>query len=99
MSLYFTDDQVQQAKQNGIPYNILYSRVIEYGWDFERAITTPVQNKFGHSDQMKIPKKYVEEAQKNGVNHSALLNRVYRYGWDLKKAVTTPLAPRKRRRA
>ncbi|PEA85888.1 hypothetical protein [Bacillus thuringiensis] len=38
----FTDEQIQQAEENGISYRLLYDRVRRRKWEWEVAITTPV---------------------------------------------------------
>ncbi|EOO23583.1 hypothetical protein IIU_06990 [Bacillus cereus VD133] len=38
----FTDEQIQQAEENGISYRLLYDRVRRQKWELEVAITTPV---------------------------------------------------------
>lgn len=41
--LYFTREQMEQAKEKGVPYKDLLNRVKNLGWNVEKAIQTPVK--------------------------------------------------------
>jgi len=45
MELYLTEWHYAEAEQNGIERLLVYRRVIECGWDTERAIREPVNEK------------------------------------------------------
>ena len=66
------------ALKNGISRSTYYKR-LRYGWDKEKAATTPVRKK----------SKYIELAQKNGLHRSTYYDRLKR-GWSKEKAATTP---------
>lgn len=88
----FTKEQIDQAKQNGIPYLTLYKRVVDYGWEVEEAISKPTGNRFGNP-KSKIPDSYKERAFQNGISYVTLTHRYLYLGWDLEKATSVP--PRK----
>ena len=88
MNYYITPEEYEEAKKNGIqPYN-LELRIRLYGWDKERAITTPVQS-------YNIRKKWVQIAEENGIGYATFMTRVNTYKWDEERAATQPLQDRK----
>jgi len=88
---------IDTAKRNGIPLNLLSSRVCK-GWDFERAAYEPVNSESERIQKVidasrkkdKYPQKILEMAQQNGINIKAFRARV-RNGWNLYIAATTPV--------
>lgn len=85
--IMFTEEEIETARQNGVSYQTLYNRVYGYGWKMEKAISTPVQNRFGNP-MCQFTEEELAQAKANGVSHSALCNRI-RKGWNRKKALTT----------
>ena len=82
------------GKAYGIPYAALQRRLKD-GWETERALTTPVNNR---------PTKYVDHkgnqysrqkdlADAYGISTGTLAHRL-KEGWDLEKALTTPVKGR-----
>jgi hypothetical protein len=53
---YFTKEQEETAKANGISYNNLYHRVFEHKWPIERAMTEPI-NKRSRGQWNNLPKE------------------------------------------
>jgi hypothetical protein len=91
-----TDEQIETARKNGIEYGTFYSRVANYGWDVEDAMTIPVSSSKGNNTGAhwsKIPKDVKEKAKANGISLSLLHKRLYEYEWSLERAVTQPPRP------
>lgn len=88
-----TDEEIKQAAENGISYATLHARVSKYGWDVERAVTTPIipRSERAKMQQSKIPQHLKEKAFKNNIPHSVLYHRLFVHGWDSKRAVTEPV--------
>lgn len=38
------------AKSNGVPYKVVKNRLYDYGWNFDKAISTPVKPRGGAND-------------------------------------------------
>lgn len=85
----FTDLEKQTAKENGICYSTLKGRVNEYGWDIQRAITTPPKNNFGR-EFSNFTEEEFKTAEEHGVSRNLLFMRVVRLNWDKQLAMTTP---------
>jgi hypothetical protein len=81
LTRWLTDEEIETAKQNGIPYQTWYGRIYRRGWDIERAITTPPNGK----------KTLKQLAEENGLNYSTVHERIYHRGWDKERALSTPL--------
>ena len=81
-----TDEQLQIAKENDIPYERVHDRIAELGWNVEKAITTPV-NKYRKHDRMK---EWIPIAKKNGISEKTFRTRL-REGYSPKRAMTEPL--------
>lgn len=82
---YITPEEYEIAQSNGISERTLNTRVRQLGWDKERAITTPVQQKKDRS-------KWKAIAESNGISIKTFLSRVNSHGWDEKKAATQPMS-------
>lgn len=89
---YVTPEDYEKAEANGLSREIVYHRVYHYGWDIERAITTPKKNhgKWGNW------KPYYELMEKHGVNRRTFYTRVGN-GMSPEEAATKPLTPRHER--
>lgn len=85
----FTILEKQTAKENGICLSTLRSRMNVYGWNIERAITTPPGRLFGKvasgftDEEFKLAKEY-------GISRNLLITRVKSLKWDKELAMTTP---------
>lgn len=80
--IYITPDEYEQAAANGISADTLKRRIHAYGWDKQRAITTPVQ---------KRDDPFIRLAAQNGISEGTYLKRIYSLKWDKERAATTPL--------
>lgn len=83
-SWYITPEEYEIAKNNGICRNTLEKRIRWYGWDKERAISTPVRLK------RKYPIEIKKLANENGLTFNCVKYRVCKLGWDIQKAATEP---------
>nr|WP_306474301.1 nucleoside permease [Bacillus pseudomycoides] len=86
---------LEVALENGIRYQTFTSRVRMYGWDLERAATTPVmtaRESGKKARQMKaiFTDEQLAKAKSNGVSRQVLRRRVVVMGWDLEEAMITP---------
>ncbi|MBD7914544.1 hypothetical protein H9660_05245 [Clostridium sp. Sa3CUN1] len=86
--IYITDEQYEIGIKNGIKKFTIYSRVYHYGWDIEKAITTPPIKR--ECKARKYPKKYTDLALENGICLITFYARV-RKGWSLEDAATVKL--------
>ncbi|TBX83938.1 nucleoside permease [Bacillus cereus] len=85
---WLTDEEYARAAANGINRKRLYSRVYDFDWDVEEAITAPIGTvRHGyerkHGDWFKV-------AAENGINSSTFYNRINALGWSYKDAATKP---------
>lgn len=76
---YVTPDDYDIAEKNGIPQNIVYDRVINGGWDVDKAVSKPVRKK-KYSN-------WIKKAAQNGISRHTFYARVKR-GMSLEEAVT-----------
>lgn len=80
-----TKEQYERAKANGINRQTACSRVRDYGWDIERALTEPSRS-WGvafTNDELAIMRK-------NRLKKGTVKDRINRYGWDRERALTQP---------
>lgn len=87
LNRWLTDEEYARAAANGIYRKRLNSRVYDFDWDVEDAITSPIgtvrhEYKRKHGDWFKI-------ALKNGINSSTFYSRL-RAKWPYQKAATKP---------
>lgn len=80
---YITPDEYEEAGANGISRRLVNTRIRGRGWDKQRAITTPPQEK---KDRSAI----VEKARQYGVPYNVLMARIH-LGWDEDDAATRPV--------
>jgi len=85
-----TDEDIQQAASIGVSYGTLYNRINDYGWDIERAISTPVMPRSKRAKKRggKVPAHLVKLAEANGIPYRVLYKRLYIQNWDEGRAVT-----------
>lgn len=91
--IYITDEQYKIGIENGIKKPTICRRVYQYGWDIEKAITTPVIPREERS--RKYPKEYTDLALANGMSIITFYSRLKK-GWSYEKAATTPLKIKRR---
>lgn len=82
---YFSKEEREIAKKNGVNSTALYRRYAIYGWSVEKAITTPVGSK-----RSKYTKEQRKKIQELGLSYSLVTQRIDRLGWSVEKATTTP---------
>lgn len=90
--IYITDEQYKKGIENGLKKITIYRRVYQYGWDIEKAITTPVISREHRS--RKHPKKYTDLALSNGICLITFYSRLSK-GWSYEDAATKPLKSRR----
>lgn len=86
--MYITDEQYEIGFKNGLKKPTIYRRVYQYGWDIEKAITTPAIKREYRS--RKHPKEITDLALSNGICLVTFYSRL-KHGWSYKEAATTPL--------
>ena len=79
-----TCEDYEKAAKNGINKSNVYQRVIEYGWDLERAITVPVRKRKGETNAGMIT-----IAERNGISKPTFFKRI-KSGMDPYEAATKP---------
>ncbi|KMP32193.1 nucleoside permease [Bacillus cereus] len=87
LNRWLTDEEYARAAANGINRKRLQSRVYDFDWDVEVAITSPIgtvrhEYKRKHGDWQKI-------ALKNGINIRTFYSRL-ELKWPYQKAATKP---------
>src|SRR5690606_11362775 len=80
---YVTPEEYAAAAAIGISPATLDQRIRQYGWDKQRAITTPPRKRTDHS-------RWWPVMEKHGIPQEVYLNRISR-GWDPERAATEPL--------
>ncbi|MMZ47329.1 hypothetical protein D1872_89720 [compost metagenome] len=88
---YVTPEDYAKAEANGLDRKVVYHRVYHYGWDIERAITTPKRKK--HTKEWGSWKPYYALMDKHGIDRKTFYTRV-RKGMSPEEAATRPLIPR-----
>lgn len=71
----------------GIPFEIIESRIVAYGWTYERALTTPVNSHRKQYEYLEEKHTLTEWAKLYGLNYHTLYNRVNIYSWSLAQAL------------
>ncbi|PGU29630.1 hypothetical protein COD66_23280 [Bacillus cereus] len=84
---WLTDEEYARAAANGINRKRLQSRVYDFDWDVEVAITSPVGT-VRHEYKGKHH-KWLKMARENGINKSTFQSRLDS-GWEYHKAATKP---------
>lgn len=74
----------------GIPYATLHRRMFVYGWETERALTTPVGKRKYITYEGKTLRMY-EWAKLLGINYDVLESRINQNGWGIERAFTEPV--------
>lgn len=86
--VYISPEEYDAAARIGVTRKALYQRVMVYGWDKERAVTTPPDPR---NVCTKAYSKWLKVAKNNGISSSAFAARVNRLKWEPERAATTPL--------
>lgn len=88
---YISPEEYARAEANGVKRGTLESRIWQYGWKKELAITTPAK-------PLRYRKKWVALALESGISKRVFYNRVSK-GWTPERASTQPLATKEDRAA
>lgn len=80
---YITPDDYARAKANGLSRFLVQDRVYSYGWDVEKAVTTPKKISKNHGE-------WTNKALENGISRTTFYKRVSQ-GWSYEDAVSKPL--------
>jgi hypothetical protein len=85
-----------KCKELGIVDVLTYDNRLRYGWDEEKAATTPPMSreeiaKQNRDRQRKYPSWVYDELDKNGINHRTFASRVTKQGWTMEEACTLPV--------
>lgn len=78
---FVTDEEYEVAEKKGLSKKLINQRM-ENGWNKERALTEPTQNK-------KVD-EWLEKAMSNGISKNAYQKRLRR-GWTKVRASTEPI--------
>lgn len=81
-----TKEQYEEAKRNGINRQTACSRVRDYGWTIERAISEPPRRKV----KMEFTTEERKLMRKHQLKEETVYLRIKRYGWDRERALTQP---------
>lgn len=79
-----TKEDFTAAAQNGISAKNLRQRVWDYGWEIDKAITTPLKKR-----DLSTWNEWKGTCRKNGI-YNELFNLRLKYGWTPEQAATTP---------
>lgn len=87
LRVFISDEHIERAKRNGVNYFNLYNRIVNLGWDIEKAIIEPIKTK---EDRIFTDEQLLR-ARENGISRQNLYNRIVVYGWDVERALTEPI--------
>jgi hypothetical protein len=87
-----TEAQLQTAEKNGIKRSVALTRVREYGWDEEKAITNPIipVNKRQRKSKYGITEEHYKRAEAKGLARKTLWHRVGTKKMDIEEAINKP---------
>ena len=88
----------QWAKDLGIGFSTLRSRIEQRGWSVEKAFTTPVKPQKRLICYKGETHSLTEWADILGVSRSALYTRLNQYGWPVERAFETPMQEKRKRK-
>jgi len=79
-----------------ISYPLLRSRIVNYGWDIERAFTSPTKNKkeFNLIKFNNKTQSVIQWGKEINIKPNVLYNRL-KLGWSVEKTFTTPVRKHK----
>lgn len=78
-----TNEELDAANAKGIPNTVIRCRINNYGWDTDRALTTPL------NEHLKYTEEQVSQMKASSVDRRTILGRLRR-GWDFERALTEP---------
>lgn len=78
---------IAEAKENGVSYTLLKSRLLDHDWHIEDAISKSPDSKEKYGG-------WVREALANGISRATFYDRIYR-GYSPEEAATVKRFPRK----
>lgn len=87
------DEVFKRGKANGIPRDTIRKRVAVAGWDFERAVNTPIRPHKKHRSDIETFRKFKKIAERNGISGNTFTSRTDS-GWSYERASTEPPAAR-----
>lgn len=93
MRVYITPEHYEQAAAIGVSRRTLYQRVYLYGWDVDRAVSTPVRPR-----TLDLSEHWLAAAAANGISRRKYARRVAT-GWGEEEAATMSHADANRRGA
>lgn len=82
----------------GITYSAFYQRITVYGWDYEKALTTPKGNNGRKPKEFYNGEPLTDVLKRIGMNYTTYWNRVHLYKWTPKRAIETPVDKRKHKK-
>ncbi|OOR18138.1 nucleoside permease [Bacillus mycoides] len=85
---WLTDEEYARAAANGVSRERLNSRVYDFEWDLELAISSPIGT-VRHEYERKHA-KWLKVASKNGINISTFYSRLG-LGWEIQEAAIKPV--------
>ncbi len=88
LNRWLTDEEYARAAANGVSRERLNSRVYDFEWDLELAISAPIGT-FRHEYERKHS-KWLKLASENGINISTFYSRLG-LGWECNEAATKPV--------
>ncbi|HFR4146088.1 TPA: nucleoside permease [Bacillus cereus] len=91
LNRWLTDEEYARAAANGINRKRLQSRVYDFNWDVEEAITAPIGT-LRHEYERKHG-TWLKTALENGINIATFYRRL-KLGWKYKDAATKPTRPK-----
>lgn len=91
LNRWLTDEEYARAAANGINRKRLQSRVYDFNWDVEEAITAPIGT-VRHEYERKHG-TWLKTALENGINIRTFYRRL-QLGWRYKEAATKPTRPK-----
>ncbi|MEB9437412.1 nucleoside permease [Bacillus cereus] len=91
LNRWLTDEEYARAAANGINRKRLQSRIYDFDWDVEEAITAPIGT-LRHEYERKHG-TWLKTALENGINIRTFYRRL-QLGWTYKDAATKPTRPK-----
>lgn len=80
----------QWAERKGFKWTTIRTRLDQYGWSVEKALTTPPM--LAESFKFKGRKQTLREwSDETGINIEVLRSRVRKMGWSISRALTEPI--------
>jgi len=87
MSIY------KYCEKHGISYDVVRNRIEKMGWEVEKAITTPVEERKKRENRIYKGKNLKEYCRDNDLPYTTVLGRIQK-GMSVEEAVETPIVRR-----